>query len=161
MLMGNDFDNDLEYFKKQYEMDYEEFINAYKRDNVVINLTGKIVVAIESQDHFNKRKPCEILGIFVPEEERLGYKATLIYAGHIAFIKCEFKSGKIVYYYKDDECCPQNFEECINSGDILYSAEETGFTRNDILQQIQMWLRLSYDFNYEVKEEDLVMLAGL
>lgn len=141
-------------------MTYEEFIN-YHSDNIVIDLTDKVVVSIESIWNDSKF-PANILAILIPEEEKYKYKATLIYSGHIAFIKIEYEDGKVKYFYKDDECMPQTYKELEQyESDIFYQCEENGFKKEDILEQIELIIRSKYDFRYKLSKDSLIMLEGL
>jgi hypothetical protein len=146
--------------KEGYKKTCEEFIQSNSDDNVVIDLTGKVVVALEALD--SKRLPIDIYAILIPEEERYNYKATLIYSAHIAFIKLEYKDGRVKYLIKDDECYPKTFQETIEeSGDLLYIAEDNGFTADNIFDVIRMKIKVEYDYNFELKKEDLIILEGL
>ena len=147
-----------EVLKKRHNMTCEEFIN-YHKDNIVIDLEDKIIVALASCD--DESAPVETLAIFIPEGEKHDYKATLIYAGYIAFVKLEYKDGKVKYLIKDDECCPCDFDECIESGDILYCAEENGYTREDILDFIEKTIQVNYNYKFKIDKEKLIVLEGL
>lgn len=140
-----------------YDKTCEEFINYYS-DRIEIDLTDKVVVAVSYSD--NELTPIEVLSVLIPEQEKHGYKATLIYSGHIAFVKLEYNDGRIKYLIKDDECPPQSFDDCIENGDILYCAEENGYTRNDILKYIENFIRV-HNFKFNIDKEKLIMLEGL
>lgn len=161
LITHNDWDlreTTDEEMKERYNKTCEEFINYYS-DNIVIDLTDKIVVALASCD--DKTLPIETLAILIPQEEEYKYKATLIYAGHIAFIKLVYENGTINYLIKDDECCPCDFDECIESGDILYCAKENNFTREDILGFIEKVIQVNYDYRFKIDKDKLIMLEGL
>ena len=51
--------------------------------------------------------------------------------------------------------------ECIESGDLLFCAEEKGFSAQDILEQIEKNIQVQHDYNFKIKEENLVLLEGL
>lgn len=150
--------------KESYDMTCEEFISYYSRDNIVIDLTGKIVVAVESIWNYWKdiKHPIKVLALLIPEEEKHHYKATLIYSGHIAFIKLEYSNGEVKYLIKDDECTPQSFDEMVEwNSSIIYECEENGFKKEDILTYIEMLIRVKYDYNFKLNKDDLILLEGL
>ena len=162
----NDISNDLKHFADLYKMTCEEFINKYtdkyKEDNGVINLTGKIIVSLRADS--DKNLPFDLLSVFIPEEEKKYYKASLIYAGHISFIKLEYiyEDGKVSYLYKDDECPPMNWEEFMEyEGDVVYCCKEKGFSVDDIKSQIEMFISSMHDYNYRFNEKDIIILEGL
>lgn len=160
----NDLQNDKEHFESLYKMTYEEFIGEYAEDNQVIDLTGKVVVCIESAWEYPEpaRLPADILAILIPEGEKYKYKASLIYSGHIAFIKIEYEDGRIKYFYKDDECCPQTYAEfCEYDASVFYQCEENGFQKDDVLKQMEMTIKVSHDFGYELDADNLIILQGL
>lgn len=154
-----DFVEDRNHFHDLYDCSYEEFIEEYGDDKIEIDLKDKIVVALSHEDGNNM--PVCIHSIFIPEGDRYKYTSKLVYVGHIAFLIVEFKNGKKRMFYKDDECYPQNFEDCITCGDILFCAEENGFNREDILSQIEKTIQINHNFKFKLKEEQLVMLEGL
>lgn len=159
----NDFSDDMEHFKDLYECTPEQFISGYS-DNIEIDLTGKVVVAVEAPCLLwgKATLPINILAIFIPEEEKYSYKATLIYSGHIAFLQIKRTDGKIQYFYKDDECYPQtytDFERC--ESECFYECKENGFEDKDILKQIEMQIQVSHDFKFKAKPENLIILEGL
>lgn len=158
----NDFNNDKIYFESQYEMTYEEFINYYGDDNEVIDLTGKVVISLTSFEPYGNT-PVDLLGIFIPEGEKLGYKATLIYASHIAFIKTEHKNGLVQYRYKDDECCPQTYKDIEEYEDcpLTYDINGRGFKLEDMVTQIERYIQSRFDLNYKLNKDDLIILEGL
>jgi len=155
-----DFKDDLEHFETLYNMEYEEFINTHKQNNITIDLTNKIVVSIRACS--DKNLPIDILTIFIPEEIKNKYKSTLIYAGHIAFIKFEYNNGLIKYSYKDDECYPVDMDELLNSGDdVVYCCEEKGFKNSDIELQIEKFIQATFDYNYKFDKNNIIILQGL
>ena len=155
-----DFKDDLEHFETLYDMDYEKFINTYKRDIIIIDLTDKIVVSLRADS--NKNLPLDLLTVFIPEEFKYNYKATLIYSGHIAFIKLVYNNGLIKYFYKDDECQPIDMDELLNSGDdVVYCCEEKGFKSSDIELQIEKFIQATFDYNYKFDKNNIIVLQGL
>lgn len=161
--LQKDLKFDREHFETLYGKTYEEFIESYS-DNVIIDLTGKVVVCIESTWRYPEqaRFPADILAILIPEGKKYKYKATLIYSCHIAFIKLEYENGTIKYFYKDDECYPQTYDEfCENDADVFCQCEENGFKKEDVLKQIEMTIKVNYDFGYELDKDSLIILNGL
>ena len=158
---------DLEHFKQLYEIGYEEFIGEYEDDNIIIDLEDKIVVSLTTHC-LEGKTPLEVLAVFIPEDERLKYKSILIYSGHIAFVKCEFENGKVIYKYKDDECYPQTLEEVLGMDNhreestLMYSVRDYGFTKEDVITHIERYIQVNYDFNYKIEDiSKVVVLQGL
>lgn len=163
-LQGGDLEDDVEHFQKSYDCTYEEFIKEYGKDKIIIDLKDKIVVSLCTfHNYFDKSKklPIELLTVLIPEEDKYKYTAELIYVGHIAFIKISYESGKVKYLFKDDECYPQNFDDALESGDLLFCAEEQGFTKEDILGQIEKFIQVNHDYNFKLDKDKLVILEGL
>lgn len=158
----NDFNRDMKFFEQMYDMTCQEFIDYYGDDNEVINLTDKVVVSIDSFEP-DGNTPIDLLAILIPEEERYHYKATLIYAGHIAFIKLERKNGTIEYLYKDDECCPQTYADIEGYADshLTYDINERGFELEDMVTQIQRYIQSRFDLRYKLDKDSLIILEGL
>lgn len=156
----NDFSQDLEHFKKLYNMNYEEFIDKYRDDKIEIELSDKIVVSMEAD---NKKLPMTILNIFISEEERCKYKSSLIYVGHIAFIRLQYNDGSVVFLYKDDECYPQTFKEVCedDESDLIYCCEDNGFKKEDIICQFEKVIQSTFDYNYKVDMDKVIVLIGL
>ena len=155
-----DLMEDEEHFKKIYGVSYGEFIVENGIDKVV-DLTNKVVVALSVDTPRGINTPVNIHQIFIDESKRFGYKAELVYSNHISFLIIKFKSGAKRIFYKDDECIPCEFMECIESGDLLFCAEEKGFSAQDILEQIEKNIQVQHDYNFKIKEENLVLLEGL
>lgn len=159
-IYGKNFKNNLEDFKKWYNVECEEFIKQYESSRT--DLSNKIVVAVEAIDPLIEyiNLPMTILGMFVDEGDSREYKAELIYAGHITFIKGTFKNGTIEYHYKDDECSPQTLSE-------FYDAEETiqtYWTKNNVYKQIEYYIYSAHDFTYNNRldfKDRIIMLKGL
>lgn len=165
MLLGDDFKKDESKFCETYSdfKSYQQFIDYYT-DNIHIDLTGKIVLSVAGHCLNKVNTPMDILAIFIDEGERFGYKSELIYAGHIAFIKCVFKD-KTIWRYKDDECMPVNYQDFVYggcSGDLVYEwcEEGTGY-KVDFFKQIKYFVRSVFDLNYELDSNKLVILQGL
>jgi hypothetical protein len=157
-----DFKEDKAHFESLYHKTYEEFINLYSDDNIIIDLTGKIVVSLEAAHcYLNENLPVQLLTIFIPEEVKKKYKASLIYAGHIAFIKAEFNDGSNLYYYKDDECYPVDITRISELGDLLYCCEENGFTAEDVELQIEKCVQGIFDYRFKLDRNNLILLQGL
>ena len=150
-------------FVELYDETAEEFIAKYEEDIISIDLTGKVLVAVESAWAWGNDFPVEIKAILVPEEQRYGYKATLIYAGHIAFVKLEYKDGRETrYLIKDDECEPSTLAELIHyESSIVYQCEKQNYTIEDMLEQIEMIIRSKYNFKYKLKRDNIIFLEGL
>jgi len=155
-----DFKDDKEHFEELYEVTYEEFIEKYGDDKEIIDLTDKVIVSLRADS--DRNLPMDLLTVFIPEEEKHNYKATLIYAGHIAFIKLEYKDGKIVYLYKDDECSPMTFEYFLSiEDDATYCCEQNGFKVSDTELQIEKFIQSVYDFNFILDIDNVIVLEGL
>jgi hypothetical protein len=161
-MYDNDFSGDMKHFESLYECTAEEFINKY-RDQTVIDLTGKVVVSVADWCIEKSNVPLDILGIFVDEGERLGYKSSLIYSGHISFIKVEFNDDTIKYFYKDDECPPMTMEEFYTEEcSVMYSwCTEKGKPKEDILTHIENAIRFYHDVNYKLDPNNLYIVEGL
>lgn len=165
-----DMDDDLEHFLKMYDDEevaggYENFMKYYGDDNIEMDLTGKVLISVDGiGNYFNDDAniPIDILTLFVDEGQRFKYKPKLIYSGHIAFLIIERENGDKDYFYKDDECYPQTFEEFLEcDGDVIYEAKERGFTVEDVKQQIEMVIKSRVDFNYKFDPQNIIILHGL
>jgi hypothetical protein len=155
-----DFKSDTVHFEKQYEMNYEQFIEKYNGDNIIIDISDKIIISLRADSDYNL--PMDLLTILIPEEDKYKYKATLIYSGHIAFIKLEYKDGKIVYFYKDDECHPGTWDEWMSwDGDVKFCCEEKGFTVRDMEIQVEKIIQSTFDYNYKFDKDKIIVLEGL
>ncbi|HEY5562730.1 MAG TPA: hypothetical protein VIK72_13420 [Clostridiaceae bacterium] len=160
IVENGDFKNDKDHFKQLYNMTYEEFIDTYSDDSEVIDLTGKIVVSLRADSENNL--PMDLLTVFIPEEQRHNYKANLIYSGHIAFLKLEYKGGKVIYLYKDDECDPVDMNEFFDyENDVVFCCEEKGFETKDIELQIEKFIQGVYDYNFILDRYNVIVLVGL
>jgi len=156
----DDFSQDLDHFIKLYDMDYLEFIDKYGSDKIEIELSDKIVVSAFAD---NEKLPMNILTIFIPEEDRHKYKSSLIYVGHIAFIKLQYDNGNTLFIYKDDECYPQTFKEIYDEDetDLSYCCEDNGFKKEDIIYQFEKLIQSTFDYNYKIDMDKVIMLIGL
>lgn len=157
------FSGYMERFERRYHKTAKEFIEQYS-DKIVIDLSDKIVVALESHiDSEEENTPANLLGILIPEGVRHGYTAKLVYSGHIAFIILTYEDGKEKYLYKDDECCPQTWEEfkeeCCT---IFYDwVDEKGKNTDDLLTQIEATIKGLHDIDFKLNPESLILLEGL
>lgn len=147
-------------FKDSYGMTFQEFIDEYGAEEI-LDLTDKVVVSIESSWN-NKNFPACIHNIFIEEGKKKKYKASLIYSGHIAFIKCDFEDGSVRWLYKDDECPPHTLKESIEWDDsFIYHCNINGFEPKDILTHIERLIQTNLHFNYKLEEDSVILLHGL
>lgn len=158
----NDFSDDEDFFKEKYDMGFEEFIKEYGEYKIIIDLKDKIVVSVESIEcDEEKRFPVDVLALLVPEGEKYGYKASLIYTEPFSFIKIEYLDGHKRIFYKGGECIPQDVEDFLDCSDIFFDAEDYGFKKEDVFNYIELKLKADYDFNFKLDKDKLVILEGL
>ena len=166
----HDMQDDEEDFKDSYDEGevaggFENFIKAYGDDIITIDMTGKVLISVDSMDgYFGKDKnlPINIMTLFYDEGTKHKYKPSLIYAGHIAFLKIAYEDGRVSYFYKDDECYPQTLHKFLeDSCSTVYHATERKFTQDDIKSQIEMLMNSRVDFRYKIDPEEVIVLEGL
>lgn len=146
------FSRDTKHFEDMYNMTYDEFIANHK--DIEIALHDKIVIVIEP--HNDTECPVNIISAFIPEEIKHNYKATLIYAGHISFIKLEYKNGRILYLYKDDECYPQLLSERFKENTLSFE----GYEEIDVMSQIERFIQSTFRYNYTINKDNVIILEG-
>lgn len=146
------FSRDKQYFEDMYEMTYDEFITNYK--DIEIELNDKVVIVVEP--HNDTECPINIISAFIPEEIKHNYKATLIYAGHISFIKLEYNNGRIIYLYKDDECYPQTLSETFKEETLNFE----GYEEVDVMNQIERLVQSTVRYGYVINMDNVIILEG-
>lgn len=156
--------DDQEQFDRGLDGTYEGFIRYYS-DNEVIDMTGKILISVRGIGNYfghDAFTPIKIMTLFYDDGDKYGYKPELIYSGHISFLKINRDNGDIQYFYKDDECRPQTWEEFLNEhSSALYEAQERGYSIEDVQKQIEMFIRANIDFYYTFNAEDVYVVEGL
>lgn len=172
----HDFNNDLDFFIKIYNDDdfeitgYQDYIDYYDKEDVItIDLTNKCIVSATNFccDTKNELKfPYIPLTIFSDDGDKYGYKATLIYAGHIAFLKLDYTNGKTLWFYKDDECYPTTIQECIEDTDVAHfwdCARHNGFTDEEIIGYTEALYKTNIDYNFKLPTDlnNVIILQGL
>lgn len=155
----DDFNEKEEHFEHKYGCSYMEYIVKYGIDEL-IDLNDKVLVTLSPEEE-GANRPANIHQVFIHDNKFGAYKSTLVYAGGVVFLIIDYKRGNKRILYKDDKCCPCDFRNCIESGDILYIAEYNGYTAQDIFDQIEKCIQINHSYNFQLREKQLILLEGL
>lgn len=152
-------EKEAEFLYKQYGKTIEEIIdNKLDYEKVLDN--HEVVYFLDTT-YEGDGAPLEVESVFVNEGEKYNYTARLITYAHWTIIELTYKDGSKKYIYNDREAWPQTFDEGIACGDLLFCAEEEGYTKEDCFNFLRDFLKVNYNYKFELDKDKLTIMEGL
>lgn len=108
-----------------------------------------------------KEQPIDVLTCFIEEGDTHSYTTNLIVNGYTTILEITYEDDSKIYFFNEREAWPQTFDEGIDCGDLLFTAEENGYTKEDCFNYIEDYIKIKHDYKFKLNKDKLTIMEGL